>query len=167
MTNSKSFLVKLLEKSFIEGFHQIGFAVEVTGLGMGMLSAEVSHLVDASFLPLPLPLPPSPPLFCTPLSPSLSLSPIILHPSLPLHLPLPPYSVPLPLPLSPSPPLFCTPLPPLFCPSLLQLAYRFRLWKDCLAQVIKEKCKEEISRQTYIGNDSKDTPTLLDSRTKA
>jgi hypothetical protein len=53
-----------------------------------------------------------------------------------------------------------------------KLADRFRLWKDCLSQVMKEKFKEEISRQTYIGddsrNDTEETPTtLLDSRTKA
>jgi hypothetical protein len=52
-----------------------------------------------------------------------------------------------------------------------KLEDRFRRWKDCVCQTLKEKCKEEISRQTYLGDDARNgakaAPALLDSRTKA
>ena len=118
-----------------------------------------------SFLPflpsLSSSLPPFPPfpLFLPPFLPSLPSLPPSL-PSFPTLPPSLPYLPTLPYPI---------PYPPSF---LFQLADRFRLWKDCLSQVMKEKFKEEISRQTYIGddsrNDTEETPTtLLDSRTKA
>ena len=51
-----------------------------------------------------------------------------------------------------------------------QLEERFKLWKECIAQAMKEKCKEEISMQTYLGSDVRNgakSSSLLDSRTQA
>lgn len=51
-----------------------------------------------------------------------------------------------------------------------QLEERFKLWKECISQAMKEKCKEEISMQTYLSSDVRNgskTSSLLETRTKA
>jgi hypothetical protein len=53
-------------------------------------------------------------------------------------------------------------------PSPSQLEVRFKVWKECISQAMKEKCKEEISMQTYLGSDARNgTSVTLDSRTQA
>jgi hypothetical protein len=49
-----------------------------------------------------------------------------------------------------------------------KLEVRFKVWKECISQAMKEKCKEEISMQTYLGSDARNgTSVTLDSRTQA